>query len=71
MNPIKIAVWNMEWMNDLFVANDQAPAFKADEDTPAHASGATIRQRRDDLSGVLKELDVDVVVVVRGAKPFW
>lgn len=66
MNPIKIAVWNMEWMNDLFVSNDQAPAFKADEDTPAHSPGATIRQRRDDLSGVLEELDVDVVVVVEG-----
>ena len=66
MNPIKIAVWNMEWMNDLFVSNDQAPAFKADDAIPAHASGATIRQRRDDLSGVLKELDPDVIVVVEG-----
>ena len=56
----------MEWMNDLFVSNDQAPAFKPDEEEPAHSPGTTIKQRRNDLSGVLKELDVDVIVVVEG-----
>ena len=66
MDAIRIAVWNMEWMNDLFTSNDQAPAFRPDDEEPAHSSGTTIKQRRDDLSGMLKELDADVVVVVEG-----
>ena len=66
MSPIKLAVWNMEWMNDLFVANDQSPAFKPDDAVPAHSPGATVKQRRDDLSGVLKELQVDIVMLVEG-----
>src|SRR5215203_5679792 len=56
----------MEWMNDLFVSNDEPPAFRPDEDEPAHHRGATVRERRDHLSGALNELAADVVVVVEG-----
>ncbi|MEA4906894.1 MAG: hypothetical protein VB089_04700 [Anaerolineaceae bacterium] len=66
MPELKMVLWNMEWMNDLFGPNDQPAAFKPDDDHPAHDSGATIRQRRDDLSGVLNELAPDLVVVVEG-----
>jgi endonuclease/exonuclease/phosphatase family metal-dependent hydrolase len=66
MADVKAVVWNMEWMNDLFGPNDLPPAFKADQDKPFHAPGSTVKQRRDDLSGVLNEIEPDVVVVVEG-----
>jgi endonuclease/exonuclease/phosphatase family metal-dependent hydrolase len=66
MSTLKFVLWNMEWMNDLFGPNDQPAAFRPDDARPAHHKSATVRQRRDDLSGVLNELAPDVVVVVEG-----
>lgn len=66
MSTLKFVLWNMEWMNDLFGPNDQPAAFRPDNEKPAHHKSATIRKRRDDLSGVLNELAPDVVVVVEG-----
>lgn len=66
MAKIKLVVWNMEWMNDLFVANDEPVGFRPDDHSPYHTSDSTIRQRRDDLSAVLEELNPDVVVIVEG-----
>lgn len=63
---LKFVVWNMEWMNDLFGANDLPPAFRPDEERPFHTSGATVRERRDDLSSVINELDPDILVAVEG-----
>jgi endonuclease/exonuclease/phosphatase family metal-dependent hydrolase len=63
---LSFLLWNMEWMNDLFVSNDEPPAFRPDDDEPAHHRGATVRERRDHLSGALNELAADVVVVVEG-----
>lgn len=66
MSTVKFVLWNMEWMNDLFVPNDQPVAFRPDDERPSHHADATIRQRRNDLSGVLNELAPDIVVVVEG-----
>ena len=66
MSDLKLVLWNMEWMNDLFVSNDKPPAFRPDDAVPTHHSGATVRERRDHLSGVLNELSPDIVVVVEG-----
>ncbi len=66
MASLRMVLWNMEWMNDLFGPNDQPPAFKPDNAEPAHHRSATVRKRRDDLAGVLKELQPDIVVVVEG-----
>jgi hypothetical protein len=66
MPNLRLVVWNMEWMNDLYGPNDLPPAFKADDDRPFHKQKATVRQRRDDLSGVLDELAPDIAVVVEG-----
>ncbi len=66
---LKFVVWNTSWMNDLFTspANPNAPAhFRADADHPQHSPKTTVRKRRDDLAGVLRELSPDVVVVVEG-----
>jgi hypothetical protein len=64
----KFLLWNMEWMNDLFVSGDEddLAEFRPDEDEPAHHKGTTVRQRREDLSGVLDDLGPDVVLVVEG-----
>jgi endonuclease/exonuclease/phosphatase family metal-dependent hydrolase len=56
----------MEWLNDLFVADTQAPQFRPDNELTQHSSDSTVKQRRDDLSGVLRELLPDVVIVVEG-----
>lgn len=66
MSTITMVLWNMEWLNDLFIAGDQAAQFRPDQDKAQHAPDSTIRQRRDDLSGVLRDLAPDLVVVVEG-----
>jgi hypothetical protein len=66
MAGLKLLLWNMEWMNDLFGPNDQPPAFKPDGAKPTHHPQATVLQRRQHLSGVLNELTPDIVVVVEG-----
>jgi endonuclease/exonuclease/phosphatase family metal-dependent hydrolase len=66
MVDLKMVLWNMEWMSDLYVSSDQPSAFKADTDEPFHSKGTTVLQRRKDLAGVLKALDPDIVVTVEG-----
>lgn len=66
MSDLKLLVWNMEWMNDLFGPNDQPAAFRPDDEKPAHGGKTTVRERRDHLSGVIHDLDPDIVVVVEG-----
>lgn len=66
MAEIKLVVWNMEWMNDLFGPNDEPPAFRPDGDKPQHNDKTTILERREHLSGVLKEVEPDILVVVEG-----
>jgi len=60
---MKLLLWNMEWMNDLF---DQDGNFQPDDHPPSHHRQTTVRTRRDHLSGVIDELDPDIVVVVEG-----
>jgi hypothetical protein len=66
MPDLKLLVWNVEWMNDLFVSGAQPAAFKSDDAVPSHHRNATVRKRRDDLSGVIEDLSPDVVVLVEG-----
>jgi len=56
----------MEWLDDLFVKDNQAAKFRPDDEKTPHASDKTVKQRRDDLSGVLRELMPDVVIIVEG-----
>ena len=53
----------MEWMNDLF---DQNGNYHADTHKPTHAQSTTVLTRRQHLSGVINDLQPDVVVVVEG-----
>jgi hypothetical protein len=68
MPDLKLVVWNMEWLNDLFVADNGPAAFKADGafSPNFHLDDVTVASRRQDLVGVLNELAPDIVVVVEG-----
>ena len=66
LSNLKFVLWNMEWLDDLFAKDDQAVQFRPDDEKAPHSSGTTVKQRRDDLSGVLRELMPDVVVIVEG-----
>jgi endonuclease/exonuclease/phosphatase family metal-dependent hydrolase len=63
MANLKLMIWNMEWMNDLFAGNG---LFRPDAEKTQHNSAATVKQRRDALSTVIKELNPDILLVVEG-----
>ena len=52
-------------MNDLFVADSGPAAFRPDGAQSEH-TGATIRQRRNDLAGVINDMAPDIMVLVEG-----
>jgi endonuclease/exonuclease/phosphatase family metal-dependent hydrolase len=67
MPTIKFLCWNVEWMNDLFTAGTTGPAaFRPDAEKPQHNTDTTVKTRREHLSGVIKDLAPDVVVVCEG-----
>ena len=68
MSNLKLVLWNMEWLDDLFkpTEKNQPAAFRPDHEKAPHSFDATVKQRRDDLSGVLRELMPDVVIIVEG-----
>jgi endonuclease/exonuclease/phosphatase family metal-dependent hydrolase len=66
MANLKLVLWNMEWLNDLFVKDAAAVQFRPDNEKTKNSPNSTVKQRRDDLSGVLRELMPDVVIVVEG-----
>lgn len=69
MEKIRFGVWNMEWMNDLFI---EGPAFKDDDvqvrgpNPRRERNEPTVKHRRESLAGVLNEIDVDALIVVEG-----
>lgn len=63
MASLKLLVWNMEWMNDLFGSDF---TFRPDAEKTQHMRSATVKQRREHLSKVINELQPDVMVIVEG-----
>jgi endonuclease/exonuclease/phosphatase family metal-dependent hydrolase len=63
METLKLLLWNVEWMNDLFDTNGN---FRPDTAVPQHSPGTTVRTRRNHLSGVITEVDPDMVIIVEG-----
>ena len=62
---LRLLLWNMEWLNDLFVAGNGPAAFRPDGEKPAYGTGSvTVRKRRNDVSAVIRELEPDIVEVV-------
>ncbi len=66
MAKLKFLMWNVEWMNDLFTTGTGPAAFRSDGEKPLHNKDTTVKVRRDHLSGVLKEIGPDIVVVAEG-----
>ena len=62
MTELKFVVWNMEWMNNLFIPNDERPA----NNKPAFRKNDKVDKRVQDLIGVLNSIEPDIVVVVEG-----
>ena len=68
MASIKLAVWNMEWLNKLFKSggNHDSAAWKPDTDKPQKDSKHTVGERKALLKAGLQRIDADIVVVVEG-----
>jgi endonuclease/exonuclease/phosphatase family metal-dependent hydrolase len=67
MSSIRLGTWNIEWMNDLFETDGGQVGFKSDGRTVrGPRSGNTVRQRIDDIAGVIDLLALDAVVIVEG-----
>jgi hypothetical protein len=51
MSNLKLVLWNMEWLDDLFkpTEKNQPAVFRPDHEKAAHSFDATVKQRRDDL----------------------
>ncbi|MEM7709916.1 MAG: hypothetical protein AAF264_04045 [Pseudomonadota bacterium] len=66
MGTARLAVWNMEWLNRLFVSGNGPAAFKPDDERPDGRGRVTVGERKADLGRGLAALDTDLVVVVEG-----
>jgi hypothetical protein len=73
MNALRFAVWNMEWLNDLFTSQPgNILRFKDDDETvrgpraPWKKSGPTVGERKEAIRRGLSDLDADILVVVEG-----
>jgi endonuclease/exonuclease/phosphatase family metal-dependent hydrolase len=66
MGQIKLGVWNMEWLNDLFVAGTGPVAFKPDHTEVRGPPGSTVASRKARIADGLADLDLDALVVVEG-----
>lgn len=65
MTEIKLAVWNMEWLNNLFTGGsaDESSRFKEDD---VEVGGATVGERKAMIARGLAHLDAELMVVVEG-----
>lgn len=65
MAEIQFGVWNIEWMNSLFEGDP--PQFKAgDTKVRGPRKNNMVDDRVKDISGVINEMDLQVLVVVEG-----
>ena len=67
MGTIRLGYWNIEWMNDLFTTSSGQVVFKDDDMTVrGPRNGNTVRERIDDIAGVINALDFNALVIVEG-----
>lgn len=68
MAEIKFAVWNMEWLNNLFTggSNGAPSVFKDDDDFADRDKKVTIAKRKADIALGLAHIDADLMVIVEG-----
>ncbi|NJB35873.1 endonuclease/exonuclease/phosphatase family protein [Croceivirga sp. JEA036] len=63
MATLKFALWNAEWMNELFTGNP--PQFHPNNHK-GYMTKQKIENRRRDLAGVINDIDADIWVLVEG-----
>ena len=63
MSTLKFALWNAEWMNELFANN---PIRYHNADKKGYMTKQKIAERIQDLSGVINEVNADIWVLVEG-----
>ena len=66
MGQVRFGVWNMEWLNDLFVAGSGPAAFRSDQTKVRGPYGSTVASRKGAIADGLADLDLDALVVVEG-----
>ncbi len=66
MTEIKLAVWNMEWLNNLFVSGNGPAAFKGDDDNADREGKTKVGDRLAKLQLGLQTVNADLIVVVEG-----
>ena len=66
MATFHLGVWNVQWMNDLFTSATPTEFKPDDNSARGPRSGSTVIRRRRALSGVLAQLDLDVLIIVEG-----
>lgn len=64
MAQLKFAVYNAEWMNELFEGDDVV-TFR-NGDTEGHRTGQKIADRRTDLSALINHVRADIWTIVEG-----
>jgi hypothetical protein len=65
MTEIRLGVWNIEWMNSLF-EGDPPQLKQGDASVRGPRKKNTVAERIRDISGVINEMDLHVLVVVEG-----
>ena len=63
MSTLKFALWNAEWMNELFANN---PIRYHDSDKKGYMTKQNIADRIHDIAGVVNEVSADIWVLVEG-----
>ncbi|MGP1352520.1 MAG: endonuclease/exonuclease/phosphatase family protein [Parasphingopyxis sp.] len=67
MTDIRLAVWNMEWLNNLFTTDDNDDViFKPDDEDGDRSGKHTVGERKALIGSGLVHIDADLVVVVEG-----
>ena len=65
MTEIRLGVWNIEWMNSLFEGDP--PQLKGGDTTiRGPRRNNTVAERIHDITSVINEMDLQVLVIVDG-----
>lgn len=62
----KLVVWNLEWLDDLFLPSRDGLGWRSDDYTGFRGPGKTLAQRVQRIADGIKHLDPDILVIVEG-----
>src|SRR5687768_4205586 len=64
MPSIKVATFNIEWMNDWFTADSVAPAFRATFSKDGHVNNTDTTASR--VADLIRDIDPDIIGIQEG-----